>query len=344
MPAAAATASDFTPPSTHSRELPMPSSQRAFPARPILTHLNTDTTWLISLPYPSPSENGKSYYHILLDPWLSGPQSDVAAFFSRQWHVELPSVQNQQDLEDTIWRIENKEKNKERTVIGIDIIAISHEFTDHMHQATLLDLPKSVPVIASTKAALIIRSWKHFTQVIDLPIFNGNWQKSTVDLLPRWLGLSRIQEGGGKAYGGLELHYHSGILVVFSGTGNAAETEAVLYTPHGLAAMTAQPILDAEPKIQTVALLHGLSDISLPKAQLNMGAHNGLKVCRRLKARYWIGTHDEVKKGGGIVSWFLKRKSITLKEALDLEGKEGKEILREVNFVNVKNGERLVLE
>jgi hypothetical protein len=185
---------------------------------------------------------------------------------------------------------------------------------------------------------------KHFTRVIDLPIFNGDWQANTVDVLPRWLGLSRIQEGGGKAYGGLELHYHSGILVVFSGTGPDPKAEAVLYTPHGLTAMTAQPILDAKPKIQTVALLHGLSDITLPKAQLNMGAHNGLTVCRELKARYWIGTHDEVKKGGGIVSWFLKRKSITLKEALDSEGKEGKEILKEVNFVDVKNGGRVVLE
>jgi hypothetical protein len=151
--------SDLTLPLTHTLEQPRQSSQLALPARPILTHLNADTTWLVSLPYPSPPRNGKSYYHILLDPWLSGPQSDVAAFFSRQWHVELPSVQNQQDLKDIIWQIERGGIKKDGDSVGIDIIAISHEFTDHMHQATLLDLPRSVPVIASTKAASIIRSW-----------------------------------------------------------------------------------------------------------------------------------------------------------------------------------------
>jgi len=323
--------------------------------RPILTHLNADTTWLISLPYPSPAEGGRPFYHILLDPWLSGPQSDVAAFFSRQWHLEPPAVQNLQDLEDIIWQIDSGHSEADVSIDGqrpdkegrsgsVDLIAISHEFTDHMHQGTLLSLPTSIPVIASTKAATIIRSWKHFVQVLDLPVFNGNWQESCIEPLPSWVGLSRIQEGGGKAYGGLELHYHSGILVVFSGSQGMEIAEALLYTPHGLTASTGQPILDAMPRIHVLALLHGLSDISLPKAQLNMGAHNGLKVFRALKARYWIGTHDEVKKGGGIVSWFLRRKPITLKNALDLEGSDGKELLKEVAFVDVKNGERLILQ
>lgn len=109
------------------------------------------------------------------------------------------------------------------------------------------------------------------------------------------------------------------------------------------------PVTKADPKIKTLALLHGLQDIKLG-AQLNMGAHNGLKVQRMLDAKYWIGTHDEVKKGGGIVSWFLNRKMITLNEAMEREralmAKEDvkKENLAEVRFEEVANGERLVLE
>jgi hypothetical protein len=38
-----------------------------------------------------------------------------------------------------------------------------------------------------------------------------------------------------------------------------------------------------------------------------------------LGARYWVGTHDEVKRGGGIVSWFLERKMVSLKEAVERE-------------------------
>ncbi len=44
-----------------------------------------------------------------------------------------------------------------------------------------------------------------------------------------------------------------------------------------------------------------------------------LKVFRQLRAKYWVGTHDAVKKGAGIVSWFLRRKGITLAEAVEGE-------------------------
>jgi hypothetical protein len=40
--------------------------------RPILTHLNADTTWLLSLPYPEGSQRPKNRqrFNILIDPWL----------------------------------------------------------------------------------------------------------------------------------------------------------------------------------------------------------------------------------------------------------------------------------
>lgn len=74
-----------------------------------------------------------------------------------------------------------------------------------------------------------------------------------------------------------------------------------------------------------------------------MGAHNGLKLQRLLGARYWVGTHDEVKRGGGIVSWFLERKIVSLKEAVERERMERGSGL-EVRFEEVGNGESLILE
>lgn len=50
-----------------------------------------------------------------------------------------------------------------------------------------------------------------------------------------------------------------------------------------------------------------------------MGAHNGLKAQRLLKAKYWLGTHDEVKRAGGFVRWFLRRRIVSLGEALGVE-------------------------
>ena len=42
--------------------------------RPILTHLNADTTWLLQLPYPSDAARppGRSRFNIVLDPWFQG--------------------------------------------------------------------------------------------------------------------------------------------------------------------------------------------------------------------------------------------------------------------------------
>jgi hypothetical protein len=149
------------------------------------------------------------------------------------------------------------------------------------------------------------------------------------------------------AYTGNDLlYYHSAILITFpsSPSSSSAEAEGILYTPHGISPSDLTTLFTAEPKISMLALLHGLQDISLhswvKKAQLNMGAHNGLKVVRLLRVKYWVGTHDEVKKGGGVVGWFLRRVGVSLQQALEEEGKNG----GEVKFVEVGNGESLVLE
>ncbi len=365
--------------------------------RPLLTHLNADTTWLLSLPVPPshPYKQRRLYVSILIDPWLTGPQSDVAATFSTQWHAIPSSCQTIKEVEEVIQGIEDvaagsekqrakdaeKEarpgmnrmetddvivvdtdpkngtknlgdgtgltKQDEKEEQGgeqgrIDAVVISHEFTDHMHQPTLLSLPPSVPVFATAKAYSIIKSWKHFHTVLPISRFSGDWttERPGEGILPDWIGVHRV------AYAGNDLlYYHSAILISFdSATGE--EVEGIIYTPHGISPSDLSPITTSSPKIKILALLHGLQDISLQSwlktAQLNMGAHNGLKVVRMLGAKYWVGTHDEVKKGGGVVGWFLKRVGVSLEEALKREGiGEGGE---EVKFVEVGNGESLVLE
>ncbi|CZR70262.1 uncharacterized protein PAC_20163 [Phialocephala subalpina] len=351
--------------------------------RPLLTHLNADTTWLLSIPYPSPapSARNRAFYHILIDPWLKGGQSDVAAFFSQQWHATPSSVQTIAEVEDVIRRIGDAVKGEKDGTSGVDMddvdmglaerggdvivvdaggtgeketeegntidaVVVSHEFTDHMHKETLLEISKTVPVFATVKAAGIIRSWIHFDFVADIPRFSGDWRMSSNEMLPDWLGISRVAKPGKDL-----LYYHSAIMIAFP-KGEEGKVEAVIYTPHGITPADLQPVADAEPRVQTLALLHGLQDISLPRAQLNKGAHNGLKAQRLLGAKYWIGTHDELKKGGGIVSWFLKRKHITLKDAIEKEkaehGEKMKgsdlESMKDVRFEDLGNGESLLLE
>ncbi|KAJ8066104.1 hypothetical protein OCU04_005195 [Sclerotinia nivalis] len=324
--------------------------------RPLVTHLNADTTWLLSIPFPPTAYNpfSRSYYHILIDPWLRGGQSDVAAFFSQQWHANPSSVQSINEVEEVIKGIE--EVAHKKGVVGdgswIDAVVVSHEFTDHMHKETLLEIPSTVPVFAASKAAAAITSWVHFDHVEEIPRFDGDWREASSEHLPDWVGISRVAKAGVDL-----LYYHSAVMITFSiyaedNTLNedaSEETpEAVIYTPHGIDPGDLTVVGNAQPRIRTLALLHGLQDISLPRAQLNKGAHNGLKVQRLLNAKYWLGTHDEVKTGGGIVSWFLNRKVVTLKEALEREVMENGdtgdvEKVGDIKFLEVGNGESLIL-
>lgn len=282
---------------------------------------------------------------------MRGGQSDVAKFFSQQWHATPSACQSIAEVEEVIRTTEKAargdtdENVPRRAGSYIDAVVVSHEFTDHMHKETLLEINPEVPVFATAKAASSIKSWKHFSKMFEIPRFGGDWRSSSTGPLPDWLSISRV------AYPGADLlYYHSAVMVAFSS--NAKEAEAVIYTPHGISPDVVKPVADAKPEIKTLALLHGLQAIKLPRAQLNMGAHNGLKVQRLLKSKYWIGTHDEVKKGGGIVSWFLDRKMISLKDAVEREKKErgnnlkGTDLdsLSELRFEELSNGESLRLE
>jgi hypothetical protein len=328
--------------------------------KPILTHLNADTTWLLSLPYPeSKPLQGRTYFHILIDPWLKGGQSDVAGWFSQQWHVERSCVEDYAELQGLITDLEEAAEPEKREGMGkrgVDLVVVSHEFTDHMHKDTLLGIDSTVPVLATIKAASILRGWKHFASVTNIGRFDGNWRASSLARLKvgvgegeDWIGVSRV------AYAGTDLlYYHSAIMITLLSSATA-EAQGVIYTPHGISPQDLLPVAWANPKIETLALLHGLQDIALPMgAQLNRGAHNGLKVQRMLGSKYWVGTHDEEKRGGGLVSWFLRRSRITLKEAMQKEAmgdsngtvgeKTGKAELGEVRFVELGVGESLVLE
>jgi hypothetical protein len=124
--------------------------------RPLLHHLNADSSWLLQIPRPvDETKRGRKYFNILIDPWLSGPQSDVASWFSTQWHASESKVGSIKEVEELIWRIEGRAEEEEEEVKGdrdgssIDAVVICHEFTDHCHKDTLLELGKGVVVFAT---------------------------------------------------------------------------------------------------------------------------------------------------------------------------------------------------
>lgn len=354
--------------------------------------VNADTTWLIQLPRPdrdasspgsstsTPTRNRK-FFNILIDPWLSGPQSDVASWFSKQWHVIEPALGSIEEVEAfcrETERVSNDDDDEPTATdhVGtgtyIDGIVISHEFTDHCHKSTLLECHTSIPVVATTKAANLVRGWKHFKCVIETPGFERDWRtcRDTIQSAirssgdaggsggwPDWVGVGRVVTKSDKFY------YHSAVMVLFNlstptltttPTKTSSEqsikeagAETIIYTPHGIHPESLEQLSQASPRISTLALLHGLHDVSIDWGQqLNLGAHNGLAAQKVLNARWWIGTHDEDKKGGGVVSWFLRRKKIPLQDAMSQVAKaehEGEGSLEKVNFVDAESGQSLVL-
>jgi hypothetical protein len=132
--------------------------------RPILHHLNADSSWLFQIPYldGSSSPNGRKFFNILLDPWLSGPQSDVASWFSKQWHAITPHHASIASVEALAREVEglvgNDVADGERL---IDTVAISHEFTDHCHEGTMRELDPKTPVFANDVWCLIPHSKDH---------------------------------------------------------------------------------------------------------------------------------------------------------------------------------------
>lgn len=218
------------------------------------------------------------------------------------------------------------------------------------------DMPK--------KAVSLINSWKHFRSVHRIPHFSDDpdWHATSIPPLPEWLGISRLVAGSDMIY------FHTALLMTFNSNMGGPEdddsAEALIYTPHGIRSSSddLRLVATANPPIRTLAFLHGLEYITLGSVPLNLGAHNGLQAQRILKSKYWIGTHDEDKQGTGIVGWLLRRKKISVKDAVEAEkekrrgrGSETidgplsptKELLGSfegVNWVDLGNGESLVLD
>jgi len=356
--------------------------------RPLLHHLNADTSWLLQIPRPANAvkHGSRIYYNVLIDPWFVGGQSDVAKWFSQQFHATASAVQSVAEVEELARQVDllaggfRSTRRLDDDKQYIDAVVISHEFTDHCHKETLLEVHRDVPVLATAQAASLISSWHHFRSVTTTPTFkdNADWHDYSLLPLPSWLSISRLTAPKDV------LFYHSALLITFAthpflshatpkkrsslsingdGTEDLSSStfseaaECVVYTPHGIPHTALTPIASADPPLHTLAFLHGLHDVSISAAQqLNLGAKNGLLAQRILKAKYWVATHDEVKTGGGFVSWWLRRKAWTLEDALrearkDMDGDDthiqgtgGWDEFEDTRFQDMANGESRILE
>jgi len=88
----------------------------------------------------------------------------VARWFSQQFHATESAVKSVSEVEELARQVEilagglrsgTYGRRKGKGVMGgegegyIDAVAVSHEFTDHCHKETLLEVQRDVPVFAT---------------------------------------------------------------------------------------------------------------------------------------------------------------------------------------------------
>jgi hypothetical protein len=211
----------------------------------IIKRLNEDSSWWWEI----------DGYTVIVDPWFSASQIDLAAWFSEQFHVTPQPKVNELPKPDFIF--------------------ISHPFTDHCNKETLLQFSEDIPVIALPSVQRKIRKWNHFKQILSLkesPItINYFKPKSLVDLVH---GAFLLTEKTGKS---------------------------LIYSPHGSQFSSlpkANVLITTTVRFYLPFWLGGI---------VNLGWERALKNAELCGASNILPTHDEAKRGKGLVMKLAKR-------------------------------------
>ncbi|RYP15279.1 hypothetical protein DL765_005803 [Monosporascus sp. GIB2] len=312
--------------------------------RPVMTSINGDNSWLISFPLPAAERvsAGRSYYHVVLEPWLAEPGDtiSVAPWFLRVQRNCVAAATDGASVDAVVREIEQAAGNTSPAAAGVDAILICHTAPDHAHRQTLLTFAPSVPVFAVSGAAKTISGWSHFDRVVDIATFDGtsSWQASHPGApLPDWLSA-------------MSLKTHSlcyGFALVWS---HDDEThEAILSFPHGIRpdrdASVVRGLLGASPPLRILAMMHPLKENFFLGTLTSTGVRNGLQLWRMAGPKYWVNTGDMEVIYGGLLSWGLNDKRHTLGWALKMEQIETRADanLARPDLVNIENGACYVL-
>jgi L-ascorbate metabolism protein UlaG (beta-lactamase superfamily) len=210
-----------------------------------ITKLNADSSWLWEI-------NGLK---ILVDPWFSESQVDFHPRFSTQYHL---------DKQPEVFELPRP-----------DFIFISHPFTDHCDQETLVKLSSEIPVICLSVIQRKIQKWKHFKQFISLS--DAPFQ------------IEKISKTGF-----LDLVHHAYLI--------SDGISSMCYAPHG----TRKIVQDKEASV----LLTTVTTYELPfylGGTVNLGLNKALQLAEQLNVKTVISTHDEQKRQAGMVARLSKR-------------------------------------
>ncbi|CEJ82952.1 hypothetical protein VHEMI02990 [[Torrubiella] hemipterigena] len=320
--------------------------------RPVMSSLNGDHSWLISIPRPIDDIRtlGKAYFHIVYDPWLSG-----AAITFKSWLISISLVQGPSatcaaDVEALVDQLEevtmdalglSRKKRVDETGYkgGIDMILLGFHFTDHVHKKTLTTFDARIPVLATQQAMDIVAPWNHFVQIdvlYDLKPDDTTWQHLSPKVLPDWVSVVRM-------LGHHELNFLLAFIWTHSNEDGNTVHEAVVASPHGVRTdqERVQAFFKSEPPTRKLAMLHGIVDGWTAGWQNTFGFESGVPLHEALGGcSYWVTTHSAPKWYRGLFLRMAQReRQGNMDEVMEKQGvKKGR-----IHRVEVANGDALVL-
>ncbi|SPO24596.1 uncharacterized protein UTRI_03865 [Ustilago trichophora] len=281
-----------------------------------LHKLNGDTSWLVRLP-TSPTAATGPFYNLVLDPWLHPTsQVDGSPIFSRQTRIEPAAFPSLAQLDQWL-RSQSSEQR-------IDAILFSHPFTDHLHPETLTD-QESLGVLQratifttgdSLSALRSVRVKLDAERVVNLSSIAVKQDADQQGAhLPIGMAIDHLPAKDwalSPAWGKL----HGGILISCD---NNAQKVKVLYSPHGITTTSLPSDLLFKQDSEKRVLIHSFDRQTLPLiGTVACGFPNALHLIPSFKPDVIVATHDEHKRGEGVIGRLLSRQTFPQDHAQQL--------------------------
>ena len=256
-----------------------------------LARVNCDTSFIITI-------NKKRF---LIDPWLLGSEIDGCIFFNTATLVE-PAI--------SIDKIGN-----------IDAIIITHEFSDHLHEETLLLLDDKIPILATKSAIKRLKKNRLLCKryIIEIPSSNKSIQLTLFD--------DSIRIGLISASGLLDF-VHNALLIFPNDNTNGVDERDILltendnntrksdrkgagicYCPHGFVLNENDVLTKEISNYKFDLLIVTMTEYYLPfyvGGTVNLGLLAAAALTNVLKPQFVVNCHSEKKKASGIIP-FLAR-------------------------------------
>jgi len=208
-------------------------------------------------------------FRLVVDPWLVGSEIEFFKWLSEQWHTTPPLPPEE--------------------ISRPEALLITQSYMDHCHLPTLEQLPADLPLLASATAYRLLSKKMPDRELKRIPdLLEEGWLK--------WEGLQVTTLHPGRK---LDPIYFASIIQY--------EELCLFYCPHGFHLSEAQK--EAVKELSFDLLITSFSDFRLPAwlgGQVNPGPENAHALAEFLRPRKVINTHDEEKRGKGLVSLLAK--------------------------------------